>query len=283
MSKRSIVATLATLLMLAGMPMGEALAARTSAGADGAVAGKARASRLGQSSSAAGTRSSPSARKTGANGGSRSTASARRGTKGLDGGRRGLGYRPSESKATKAAYEAMGIRYMRHAKDTASGRMSTANDTSKQTVKDFGRRAASKYGAGTIVISNYTRRLYYVTGGGRVISYPIATPRPSEIWTGVTKVTRKEENPDWIPTPDMRVENPDLPELVEGGTPENPLGPRALYLGNSMYRIHGTNNPNSIGRSASHGCYRMQNASILALYGMVGVGTKVVVTNSRSL
>jgi lipoprotein-anchoring transpeptidase ErfK/SrfK len=197
--------------------------------------------------------------------------------------RRNFAQKAPTSKAARAKYAAMGILNMRHAKDTRSGRMSTAADTSQSTVDSFAQRAAAKYGAGTIVISNYTRHLYYISQSGNVVSFPIATPRPSEVWTGVTKVTKKQVDPAWYPTPEMRAKEPHLPEVVEGGTPANPLGPRALYLGNSTYRIHGTNNPNSIGRSASHGCYRMQNSNILALYDMVDVGTKVVVTNSHSL
>ena len=105
-----------------------------------------------------------------------------------------------------------------------------------------------------------------MTRPGEAISYPIAIPREQSRWQGVTSVSQKRENPSWTPTPTMRAENPRLPMWVPGGHPLNPLGVRALYLGSSMYRIHGTDAPWTIGSAASKGCVRMYNQDVLDLY-----------------
>ena len=131
---------------------------------------------------------------------------------------------------------------------------------------------------GEIVVSFGDRRLYYVTSPGQAISYPIAIPREQSRWSGLTSVTQKRENPSWTPTPTMRAENPRLPMWVPGGHPLNPLGVRALYLGSSMYRIHGTDAPWTIGSAASKGCIRMYNQDVLDLYPRVRQGAKVTVT-----
>lgn len=131
---------------------------------------------------------------------------------------------------------------------------------------------------GTIVVSFADRKLYYILPNNRAISYPIAGPKEGAGWSGVTVVTGKRVNPSWTPTPDMRRENPTLPAYVPGGHPLNPLGVRALYLGSSTYRIHGTDAPWTIGQNASSGCIRMFNADVIDLYDRVGVGTRVVVT-----
>jgi lipoprotein-anchoring transpeptidase ErfK/SrfK len=134
---------------------------------------------------------------------------------------------------------------------------------------------------GQIVVSFGDRRLYLITGRGEAISYPIAIPREQDRWQGVTKVSDKRVNPSWRPTPDMRAENPRLPSWVPGGHPMNPLGVRALYLGSSSYRIHGTDAPWTIGTAASKGCIRMYNRDVLDLYPRVPIGTKVTVTWER--
>ena len=134
---------------------------------------------------------------------------------------------------------------------------------------------------GQIIASFADRRLYYVHTRGRAISYPIATPRPQSRWQGVMRISRKKVNPTWTPTPEMRAENPHLPAYVPGGHPRNPLGKRALYLGSSLYRIHGTDAPWTIGQPVSKGCIRMHNQDVADLYRRVGVGTKVVVTWKR--
>jgi hypothetical protein len=135
-----------------------------------------------------------------------------------------------------------------------------------------------RYGAGQIVVSFGDKRLYYVTQAGQAISYPIAVPREKSRWQGVTAVSQKREHPSWTPTPDMIRENPRLPRWVPGGHPMNPLGVRALYLGSSMYRIHGTDAPWTIGTAASKGCIRLYNEDVLDLYPRVRIGTKVTVT-----
>lgn len=131
---------------------------------------------------------------------------------------------------------------------------------------------------GQIIASFSDRRLYYVYTRGTAISYPIATPRPQSKWQGVLRVSRKQVNPRWTPTPSMRAENPRLPAYVPGGHPKNPLGKRALYLGSSLYRIHGTDAPWTIGQPVSKGCIRMHNNDVADLYNRVDIGTKVTVT-----
>jgi lipoprotein-anchoring transpeptidase ErfK/SrfK len=135
-----------------------------------------------------------------------------------------------------------------------------------------------QYGAGQIIVSFGDRKLYYITQPGQAISYPIAVPREKSRWEGVTSVSQKRENPSWTPTPTMLAENPRLPRWVPGGHPMNPLGVRALYLGSSMYRIHGTDAPWTIGTAASKGCIRLYNQDVLDLYPRVSIGAKVTVT-----
>lgn len=131
---------------------------------------------------------------------------------------------------------------------------------------------------GTIIVSIGDRRLYKVLSGDKAISYPIAIPEGKAFWSGVEPVTRKAVNPRWTPTASMRRENPALPAYVPGGDPRNPLGVRALYLGNTLYRIHGTDAPWLIGRSVSRGCIRMYNDDVIDLYNRTSIGTKVLVT-----
>lgn len=131
---------------------------------------------------------------------------------------------------------------------------------------------------GQIIVSFTDRRLYYVPQRGTAIAYPIATPRQQDRWQGVLRVTRKRVNPPWTPTASMRRENPSLPSHVPGGHPKNPLGSHALYLGSTLYRIHGTDAPWTIGQAVSKGCVRMHNSDVNDLYRRVGVGTKVTVT-----
>jgi lipoprotein-anchoring transpeptidase ErfK/SrfK len=138
-----------------------------------------------------------------------------------------------------------------------------------------------QYPAGQIIVSFGDRRLYLVTRAGEAISYPIAIPREQSRWQGVTSVTQKRVSPSWTPTPTMIAENPRLPRWVPGGHPMNPLGVRALYLGSSTYRIHGTDAPWTIGSAVSKGCIRLYNQDVLDLYPRVPVGTKVTVTYQR--
>ncbi len=140
---------------------------------------------------------------------------------------------------------------------------------------------SKQYNPGQIIVSFGDRRLYHVTKPGMAVSYPIAVPREKSRWSGVTSVSQKRENPDWTPTPEMFRENPRLPPWVPGGHPMNPLGNRALYLGASTYRIHGTDAPWTIGQAVSKGCIRMFNEDVQQLYPQVKVGTKVTVTWQR--
>ena len=129
---------------------------------------------------------------------------------------------------------------------------------------------------GTIVVSTQERRLYLVLEGGRAIRYGVGVGRPGFEWSGVQRVTRMEEWPDWRPPAQMLRRRPDLPRYMEGGE-DNPLGARAMYLGGSLYRIHGSNEPNTIGQAVSSGCIRMTNEDVADLYSRVRVGTTVVV------
>jgi lipoprotein-anchoring transpeptidase ErfK/SrfK len=134
------------------------------------------------------------------------------------------------------------------------------------------------YTPGTIVVSTSKRRLYYVLGGGQAIQYGVGVGREGFSWSGTKTVTMKKEWPDWRPPAQMLRRRPDLPRYMAGGT-DNPLGSRALYLGSSLYRIHGSNEPDTIGAAVSSGCIRMTNRDVTDLYDRVKVGTKVVVQN----
>lgn len=136
----------------------------------------------------------------------------------------------------------------------------------------------ASYAPRQIIVSFGDRKLYWVYQKGAALSYPIAIPREQSRWSGITSVSRKAVNPSWTPTAQMRRENPSLPHFVPGGHPRNPLGVRALYLGASMYRIHGTDAPWTIGTAESKGCIRMYNEDVLDLYPRVPIGTRVVVT-----
>lgn len=129
---------------------------------------------------------------------------------------------------------------------------------------------------GTILVDTGAKLLYLVQPGHRAIRYGIGVGRPGFSWSGLKTVSRKAEWPDWIPPAEMLARRPDLPRHMAGG-PANPLGARALYLGSSLYRIHGTNEPDTIGRNVSSGCIRMMNEDVVDLYERVPVGTRVEV------
>jgi lipoprotein-anchoring transpeptidase ErfK/SrfK len=133
-----------------------------------------------------------------------------------------------------------------------------------------------KHAPGTIVISTEQRRLYYVLGDGKALRYAIAVGKEGYAWSGTSKVSSKKEWPGWTPTAEMRKRNPNLPVHVAGGK-DNPLGARALYLGNTLYRIHGTNEPWYMGTARSSGCIRMTNEDVIDLYGRARVGATVIV------
>ena len=129
---------------------------------------------------------------------------------------------------------------------------------------------------GTIIISTSERHLYLVQPGGRAIRYGIGVGRDGFQWQGLLNITRKAEWPDWVPPAEMIQRQQYLPRWVAGG-PGNPLGARAIYLGDTQYRIHGTNDPTTIGKKVSSGCVRLTNEDVIDLYGRVGLGAKVVV------
>ncbi|MHC1551799.1 L,D-transpeptidase [Phyllobacterium sp. K27] len=129
---------------------------------------------------------------------------------------------------------------------------------------------------GTIIIETENRSLYLVQGDGRALRYSVGVGREGYGWRGTELVSSKKEWPDWRPPSDMLARRPDLPRHMAGG-PDNPLGARALYLGDTLYRIHGSNEPESVGQSSSSGCFRMTNEDVVDLYRRVKIGTKVVV------
>src|SRR5438445_1891605 len=135
---------------------------------------------------------------------------------------------------------------------------------------------------GTIIVVTAERHLYLVQGNGRALRYGIGVGREGFTWQGLVNITRKAEWPDWTPPPEMIARQPYLPRFMAGG-PGNPLGARAMYLGTTVYRIHGTNRPDTIGTAVSSGCFRLVNADVTDLYNRVPVGTKVIVRQKPEL
>jgi lipoprotein-anchoring transpeptidase ErfK/SrfK len=135
---------------------------------------------------------------------------------------------------------------------------------------------------GTVVVQTSERFLYVVQPGGRAIRYGIGVGRDGFQWQGLLRITKKQEWPDWHPPAEMIERQPYLPRFMAGG-PGNPLGARALYLGNTVYRIHGTNAPQTIGTAVSSGCFRLVNPDVIDLYDRIPVGTKVVVRQQPEL
>jgi lipoprotein-anchoring transpeptidase ErfK/SrfK len=141
----------------------------------------------------------------------------------------------------------------------------------KQWVDYQGREAP-----GTIVVDTPNKFLFLVQGNGKALRYGIGVGRPGFTWSGTKQISAKKEWPSWTPPKEMLARRPDLPRFMEGG-PENPLGARAMYLGSSLYRIHGSNEPWTIGTNVSSGCIRMRNEDVIDLYGRVNVGARVIV------
>lgn len=133
-----------------------------------------------------------------------------------------------------------------------------------------------KESPGTIIVDTPNKFLFLVQADGKALRYGIGVGRPGFTWSGIKKISAKKEWPAWTPPPEMLARRPDLPRHMEGG-PQNPLGARAMYLGSSLYRIHGSNEPWTIGTNVSSGCIRMRNEDVIDLYGRVDVGAKVVV------
>jgi lipoprotein-anchoring transpeptidase ErfK/SrfK len=134
-----------------------------------------------------------------------------------------------------------------------------------------------RHAPGTIVISTEERRLYYILPGNQAIKYGIGVGRPGFEWAGTKRIAMKREWPSWTPPAQMRRRRPDLPSFMPGG-PDNPLGARAMYLSGTLFRIHGSNEPQTIGQAVSSGCIRMTNEDVVDLYERVRVGTRVVVS-----
>ena len=135
---------------------------------------------------------------------------------------------------------------------------------------------------GTLVISTADRFIYLVLGNSRALRYGIGVGREGFQWSGLVKVTRKAEWPDWTPPPEMIERQPYLPRFMAGG-PGNPMGARAMYLGSTVYRIHGTNQPETIGEAVSSGCFRLANGDVIDLYSRVDVGAKVIIRQAAQL
>jgi lipoprotein-anchoring transpeptidase ErfK/SrfK len=154
-----------------------------------------------------------------------------------------------------------------------------SSDPSKAQATAIPREVVSfsgKYNPGTIVINTTERRLYYVMPDGKAMRYGVGVGRPGFDWAGAQTITRKTEWPTWTPPAQMLKRRPDLPRFMPGG-PENPMGARAMYLGSTLYRIHGSNEPETIGQAVSSGCIRMLNEDVMDLYERAKVGTRVVV------
>jgi lipoprotein-anchoring transpeptidase ErfK/SrfK len=134
----------------------------------------------------------------------------------------------------------------------------------------------TRYRPGTIVVNTRERRLYLVLGNGEALRYGIGVGRDGFRWSGALRVSAKKEWPGWTPPAQMLKRRPDLPRYMPGG-PENPLGARALYLGSTLYRIHGSNEPETIGHAVSSGCFRLTNEDVIDLYNRVQVGATVIV------
>jgi lipoprotein-anchoring transpeptidase ErfK/SrfK len=133
-----------------------------------------------------------------------------------------------------------------------------------------------KYKPGTVIVETAERRLYFVLGDGKAVKYGVGVGRDGFRWSGQHRISRKAEWPGWTPPPQMRKRVPDLPAFMPGG-PENPLGARAMYIGSTLYRLHGTSEPWTIGQAVSSGCIRLANEDVIDLYDRVQVGALVVV------
>ena len=135
----------------------------------------------------------------------------------------------------------------------------------------------TSYAPGTIIVRTKERRLYLVMGNGKAIQYVVGVGKAGKQWRGHSRIVEKHIRPAWIPPADVKRDNPKIPDYIEGGAPNNPMGAAAMVLVGGQYAIHGTNRPDSIGGFVSYGCIRMHNNDILKLYDRVRVGTTVIV------
>ena len=144
----------------------------------------------------------------------------------------------------------------------------------------MGRETVSFSGGrpGMIVVRTHERRLYYVLGDGRALRFPVGVGKDGKRWAGSSFIDGKYIKPDWAPPREVKRDHPSMPDLIRGGSPHNPMGVAALTLNGGEYAIHGTNVPSSVGHFVSYGCIRMYNQDIMELYGLVHVGTPVLVT-----
>jgi lipoprotein-anchoring transpeptidase ErfK/SrfK len=152
-------------------------------------------------------------------------------------------------------------------------------NTSDNLADQYQRQAVyyrSQHPVGTIIIETSERHLYLIESETRALRYGIGVGRDGFTWSGLLQITKKAEWPDWHPPPEMIARQPYLPRFMAGG-PGNPLGARAMYLGNTVYRIHGTNAPETIGHAVSSGCFRLVNEDVMDLYDRVPIGTRVIV------
>jgi lipoprotein-anchoring transpeptidase ErfK/SrfK len=171
----------------------------------------------------------------------------------------------------KSASVTLGIRICLIATVFLSATIATSVASASEIVRFKG------FSPGTIVIKTSERRLYYVLGDGTAVRYPVGVGRAGQTWKGDAVITGKYIKPGWRPPEVIKRAQPNLPDLIPGGSPENPMGAAALTLSEGEYAIHGTNRPSSIGGFVSYGCIRMYNQDILDLYDRVGFGTHVVV------
>jgi lipoprotein-anchoring transpeptidase ErfK/SrfK len=178
-------------------------------------------------------------------------------------GAQSLGYAPQDQGAFPQGYVGS---------DAVESEDSVLPDRLRRQVVSFDTREAP----GTVIIDTGNTVLYLVLGGGRAMRYGVGVGRQGFTWSGIQTITNKKEWPDWTPPPEMIARQPYLPRFVAGG-PGNPLGARAMYLGSSEYRIHGTNDPTTIGKFVSSGCIRLTNEDVSDLFSRVDVGTRVVV------
>jgi lipoprotein-anchoring transpeptidase ErfK/SrfK len=197
----------------------------------------------------------------------------------------GLAFAVLLASATTALAQAAPQRQMRETMNIGDepGRVSTEEATI--TDGPFARQVVffrSSEPAGTVVIHTSERFLYVVQGNNRALRYGIGVGREGFTWSGLVKVSRKAEWPDWTPPPEMIQRQPYLPRFMAGGK-GNPMGARALYLGSTVYRVHGTNQPETIGHAVSSGCFRLANGDVIDLYDRVAVGAKVIIRHGPSV
>jgi len=183
-----------------------------------------------------------------------------------------LGYASSSSNLFRTEDGSLGVPQAAVKEDDGDGSSSEVPERFRRAIVNYNSREAP----GTVIIDTANTTLYYVLGQNRAVRYGVGVGREGFTWSGVQTISRKAEWPDWHPPAEMIARQPYLPRFMAGG-PGNPLGARAMYLGGTEYRIHGTNDPSTIGKFVSSGCIRLTNEDVADLFGRVDVGTRVVV------